>query len=205
MSGWKARSTQPTRGFAIGRVASGNTRIMCTPALHDFLELPLASQQLNRSICRLCQLREPPHRFRTQVGAEELFHAVCLKQPRNAQPGGPKADHTELERAQLLLDLKAAWRADALQENRAKGGAIAYTTSTMLSTIALSTRIGMPLTPTRLAKSAAVPSITGSATRRPVLPKPRMTDPTVTIPTAPDARQFVLITLGQHNRSRADC
>jgi hypothetical protein len=46
---------------------------MWKPALHDFLELPLGSQQLNRSICRLCQLRAPPHRFRTQVGAEELF------------------------------------------------------------------------------------------------------------------------------------
>jgi len=30
---------------------------MWKPALHDFLELPLGSQQLNRSICRLCQLR----------------------------------------------------------------------------------------------------------------------------------------------------
>lgn len=46
---------------------------MWKPALHDFLELPLGSQQLNRSIFRLCQLRAPPHRFRTQVGAEELF------------------------------------------------------------------------------------------------------------------------------------
>ncbi len=64
-----------------------------------------------------------------------------------------------------------------------KVGAIAATVRTISSGSFDRMRIGTPLTPTCVSKSAALPSMTGMPATGPMSPRPRMAVPFVTIAT----------------------